>query len=173
MAKGLPRSRSRGNPQHGPGIHKKRYYARGLTLSITDPGSANAPFTGILGELPEGNVLLLGAVANLQLTRGDTDISATFTGNVALGTAPTADATLNGSEVNIIPSTAITTAVAGVSPTKRYASTGTESGVVLDNTDGSLEVNINGFIADAAISADSSIIVDGWIELSIVMMGDD
>lgn len=140
------------------------------TATITDPGSANAPFTLVVGELPEGNILVHGAIAYLQLTRGDTDITTTFTGNVALGSAPTADATLNGSEVDLIASTAITAATSGVSATKRYSNA---TPVMLDNTDGSLEINLNGFIADAAISADSSVIVDGSVELLVSVLGDD
>lgn len=146
------------------------YKVRGLTIDVADPGGANAFFTGVLGDLPEGNILLLGAIGYFTLTRGDTDITATFTGNIAVGSAATADATLNGSEVDILPSTALAAGVSGVSSANRLANA---TAVMLNNTDGSLELNLNGFIADAAIAAASSLLVSADMSLLIAKMMDD
>lgn len=167
--KGLPRSTRRGPPLLQK-LLKPRYVIRAQQVTVTDPGSANAPFTAVLGDFPEGNLLFLGGIMNAQLTAVSGGITATFTGNIALGSAPTADATLNGSEVDIIASTAITTAVSSVSAYKRYANA---TAVMLDNTDGSLELNLNGFIADAAISANGVLSVDAMIELALVPLLDD
>lgn len=173
MGKGYPRGLARGVAQSSQLRRRLFIPLVNKAVTITDPGGANAGWTVELGDFPEGNILFDGAVMNISLTKNDADLTDTFTGNVALGTAPTADATLNGSEVNLIPSTAITTAVAGVSAVKRYASTTTETGAIHDNTDGSLEVNLNGYIADAAISADAALLVNGWVCILYSVINDD
>ena len=88
-----------------------------------------------------------------------------------IGSAPTADATLSGSEVDIIASTALGAATAGVSPRARGTNA---TQVILDNTDGSLELNLNLLIDDANISADSqSLTASGELHIVYSVLGDD
>jgi hypothetical protein len=157
MTKGLKRSAKKAQRR------TQMVPIRALQIAITDPGSANAPFTAVVGGLPRGYIQFEGATASLQLTKVSGGLTDTFTGNIAAGTTPTADATLDGTDVNILPSTAITAASAGVSAAKRYSNV---TPLLLDNSDGSLEINLNGFIADAAISADGVLQVDGFIEVA-------
>ena len=45
---------------------------------------------------------------------------------------------------------------------------------MLDNTDGSLELNLNLIIDDAAVSADDQdFTVDGYVDLIYAVLGDD
>jgi len=142
--------------------------------AITVNGASGVGFgTAVIGDVPEGNVLFLGAIAYLQFTKvsAATGIQATFDGDYSIGSAPTADATLNGSEVDLIPSTALGAATAGVSPVVRGANA---TQVMLDNTDASLEINLNLLIDDANITADAQgLTVSGYVLLSYVIMGDD
>ena len=170
MGKGLPRSTSRGTPQSQEVI-KQVVKVRDLTLTVD--GATGVGFgTAVIGGLPQGNVLLLGAVAYMQFT-GPTsaDLADTWEGDYAVGSAPTADASLAGAEVDVIPSTAIAAATAEASPRTRGANA---TQVMLDNTDGTLELNLQLLIDDAHIGADDiDMTVNGELHLLFSVLGDD
>lgn len=170
MGKGLPRSTGRGAAQRQE-IMTLRVPVRDLTLSVTDgaPGFGAAVGAG----LPEGNILYLGCVSYLQFSTTDADVTATWEGDYSLGTAPTADGVLSGAEIDLVPSTPIAAATAQVSPVTRAASTQTEQSVIFDNTDGSLEVNINLLVDDASIAGAADFTVDGAIHIAFIVLGDD
>jgi hypothetical protein len=171
--KGLPRSRSRGSPQRD---NVRRQRIRVSALPITVSGASGVGFgTAVIGGLPEGNILLLGALCYLKFTKNPAaSVQDAFDGDFSIGTAPTADATLSGSEVDIIPSTALGAATAGVSPTVRATHAVAVTGTVYDNTDKSLELNLNMLIDDANISAANQVMkVDGYVDIAYAVMGDD
>lgn len=169
MGKGLPRSMKRGKPIEAP-IKKLRLPFTNLPLSVV--GASGVGFgAAIPGDLPEGNILVLGAVAYVQLNaNGDADIQATFDGDYSIGSAPTADVTLSGAEVDVIPSTALGAATGGLSPRVRGANA---TQVMLDNTDNSLELNLNVLIDDANISGTASMLASGHLEFAYIVLGDD
>jgi hypothetical protein len=168
--KGLPRSRSRGAPALAS-IRKQRILVKDLAISVA--GAAGVGFgTAVAGDLPEGNILILGAIAYLQFLEADADVTDTYTGNFSVGTTATADATLDTTDANLVASSAISAATAGLSPVTRGASAA-DASEVLDNTDGSLEVNLNLTIADASISGTGSFVANGYIELAYIVLGDD
>lgn len=169
--KGLPRSLSRGSAQAQEIIkHTLKVNAVAIQVDgVTGVGFGSC----VIGDLPEGNFLLIGAVSYLQFTKAASasGIQATFDGDYSIGSAPTADVTLSGAEVDIIPSTALGAATSGVSPKARGANA---TQVILDNTDGSLELNVNLLIDDANISAnDQDLTVSGELYLLYSMLGDD
>jgi hypothetical protein len=167
--KGFSRSLHRGSVQQQEVVRATLQInaAPIVTSGLTGVGFG----TAVLAGLPEGNILLLGAIAYLQFTKLSAGTIATFDGDVALGSAPTADNALAGSEVDIIPSTALGAATAGVSPTVRGANA---TQLMLDNTDGSLELNLNLLLDDASVSADAqSFTVSGVVHLSYIVLGDD
>jgi hypothetical protein len=168
--KGLKRSLSRGGNQ---GVVRRSVF-RLADLAIEVDGATGVGFgSAVLGDLPEGNILLLGAIAYLQFTKGAgaTGVQDAFDGDYSVGTTATADATLSGTDVNVIPSSALGAATSGVSPVARGAN-GTPA--MLDNTDGSLELNLNLLIDDANISADDQgLTAEGYVELLYSVMGDD
>lgn len=173
MSKGLSRSLSRGAPGVQPIVKQTITLA---ALPVVSSGATGVGFSAtVFNDFPEGNILLLGAVAYIQASK-DTVAGAagtldTFTGNYSIGSAPTADATLSGAEVDVIPSTALSAATAGVSPLTR----GTQATqVILDNTDGSLELNLNLLLADASVSADGqNLLVSGQLFIAYIVLGDD
>lgn len=168
MSKGLPRSLSRGAPALNP-IIKQTFTVSALAISVA--GTTGVGFgTVVIGDLPEGNILFLGAIAYFQFNSADTDITATYDGDYAIGTAPTADATLSGAEVDIIPSTALGAATAGLSPMVRGANA---TQAMFDNTDGSLELNLNLLIDDATISGTADMTASGFVQLAYIVLGDD
>ena len=173
MGKGLKRSLAHANMQSAP-IVKQVIPVRAKTVTVA--GATGVGFgTVVLGGLPEANILFLGAVSYLQFTTADADVTATFDGDMGVGTVPTADADLgDAGDDNFIPSTALGAATAKVSPVVRGVSTDSESGIIIDNTAGSLEVNLNLLIDDASISADDvDFTVEGAVTLSYVVLGDD
>lgn len=170
MTKGLQRSLARGPKSTSP-IEK-------LTLDVNSSISVEATGVGTgsvqVSDFPEGNILFLGAAASLQFdATGQSGITTNWTGDFGVGSAPIAGDTIDGSEGDIIPSTALAAASARLSPVTRGASTSTLSGTVLDNTDGSLEVNLNLVVDDAAISAASTVTAGGQVVISYVVLGDD
>lgn len=168
MSKGLARSLARGAPSKSP-IIKQMVPVNAVAISVA--GTSGVGWgTAVIGDLPEGNILFLGAIAYLQFTSADTDVTTTYDGDYSIGTAPTADATLSGSEVDIIPSTALGAATARLSPVVRGANA---TQVMLDNTDGALEINLNLLIDDAAISGTADMTASGFVQLAYIVLGDD
>jgi hypothetical protein len=109
----------------------------------------------------------------LQFKTTDADVTATFDGDYSIGSTPTADNVLSGTDADIIPSTPLGAATGKVSPYVRGVSAGATAGVILDNTDGSLELNLNLLIDDAAISGAAPFTVDGVVRVAYLVMGDD
>lgn len=169
--KGLIRSLRR-NPSQQP-VAKLAIQLRAVPVNVN--GATGVGFgTAVVGDFPPGNILLLGAVANLQVskTAGAAAVQDAFNGSFSLGSTPTADATLTGTDANIVPATVLGAATGGVSPVVRGAST-TPPGM-LDNTDGSLEINLNLTVDDANISADNQgMTVSGLAWVSYIVLGDD
>lgn len=172
MGKGLPRSMSRGAASRQEVI--KQNFVLGGTVDVTATGAAVGFGTSVIGDLPEGNIMILGAVMYLSLagTGADADLTATWDGDFSVGTTPTADVTLDGTDVNIIPSTALGAATAEVSPRVR-AINATQA--ILDNTDGSLELNLNVLIDAANIVDDATVTLtaSGVLQLAYIVMLDD
>lgn len=169
MAKGLPRSKARGSAQSNP-IIKQTVRVRSVPINV-DGATGIGWGTAVIGDLPEGNILFLGAVAYMQVQTAAGGIIATFTGSYAIGSAPTADSTLAGAEVDLIPATTLAAATAGVSPRTRGVNA---TQAMLTNTDNSLEINLNLLIDDASISANGqACTLTGDVFLSYVVLGDN
>lgn len=167
MAKGLPRSLARGNGKTV--VKKQKFNVKDLAISVV--GASGVGFgSAVMGDLPEGNILFLGAVAYMTFTSVDADVQATYDGDFSIGTTATADATITGTDANIMGSTALGAATAGVSPTVRgtLSTAGT-----FDNTDGSLELNLNLIIDDANISGTADFTATGIVEVLYAVMLDD
>lgn len=175
MGKGLPRSleqaalRGQGRPNQ-PVITRR--YPINHVVNVAAAGAGVGFGTVVVGDFPEGNIGLLQRVMNIAFTTADTDVIATWAGNVSVGSAPDADGSLAGAEVDIIASTAIGPATARAIATVRATNT---TAVVLDNTDGSLELNLNMNInaADITDAQAAPITCTGFLELSFAVLGDD
>jgi hypothetical protein len=172
LMKGLQRTMSRGNPQRQE-IIRQSIPVQAKAITTVNGATGVGYATAVIGDLPEGNILFLGAVSYMQFTKAAsaTGIQATFDGDYSIGSAPTADATLSGSEIDIIASAALGAATAGVSPVARGTNA---TQAILDNTDGSLELNLNLLIDDANISADTqALTVTGVLHIAYIVLGDD
>lgn len=93
-------------------LHKTTLTCTATTITISDDAGV-AQYGGVkLYDFPEGLMCIHGAVVDGSLTAGVTGtIIATFDGDVAVGTATASTgATLIGTEADIMPSVALTTA---------------------------------------------------------------
>lgn len=173
MTKGLPRSMARGAPQRQT-IIKQNFVLDGKTVVVSAAGNAVGWGTTVIGDIPEGNILFLGAVAYVRASGSgvDDNLTATWDGDFSIGTVPTADVTLSGAEVDIIASTAFGAATAEVSPRVRAVNA---TQAIFDNTDNSLELNLNVLIDAANIVDDESVTLtlSGIVQLAYIVMLDD
>ncbi len=173
MTKGLIRSLSRG-PANRQKIIKQTIAVRDGLLTVA--GASGVGFGSlVIGDLPEGNILFLGAVAYIQAT-GPTsgDLVDTWEGDFGVGTTPAGDGTLTAGDVDLIQSTAFAAATAEASPRTRGTSLGADTGEVHDNTDGSLEINLSILVDNADIAANGIVMtVNGDVELSYIVLMDD
>lgn len=173
MGKGLPRSTARGTPVKQE-IIKQTLKVKDLPITVA--GLTGVGWgTAVLGDFPQGNIMLLGAVGYMQFLTASANVTATFDGDYAIGTTPTADATISGTDANIIPSTALGAATAKLSPRARgVQADGAFCGTVFDNTDGSLELNLQLLVDDANIDANGvAFTANGVLEIAYIVLGDD
>lgn len=171
--KGLPRSLSRANPSVA--AVQKLSIPIDKSFDVTGATGVVQRATAVVGDFPAGNILILGAVSYLRLSGpgGSANLTDDFEGDYAFGSAPNADTDLtDASDFDIIPATALPAATAEVQPLTRAINAGQS---ILDNTDGSLEINLNILIdADEVTNAQTvAIRAQGALYLSYVVLGDD
>ena len=174
--KGLKRSLDRGNPleQH---IIKRTIQMDALSVPIAIGSSPqNGHGTVVLDSFRKGNVLFLGARIDVSFTAGDVEIDVDFDSEFGLGTAPSVDETspIAGVQQDLILRTIMPQAIDGTTVNKRAMHAKAESGEVFDNTDSSIDMNLNIIIPDADISVNpSSVLVTGNVTVAYLLLGDD
>lgn len=147
-----------------------------LAVTVAAAGAAVGFGTVPLADLPTGMLFITAAKGSVRLSTVDTDISATFNGDVSVGTVATVDVDVSDAgEADILPSTAVGPAVARVAPAivaRRANPTDAPTLVAsqyVDNSSGALELNLNVLI-DAAdiVDAQSAIfLADGWVDIML------
>lgn len=175
MPKGGSRIEKNRQGKIEPNVVRKVTIPFNNVVSITDPGAANAGATSVICGLPQGHYLILGAVLDLTMTALTGGLTATFSGNIAVGSTATADANLTAptTDNDIVQSQAFTTAAASVSARTRYTSNAGSLTTLVDNQNGAKAVNLNMFIADAAISSNATLRAQGVLHLVYAHLGDD
>lgn len=147
-----------------------------LTLASTPVTVANvtgASFGGAkLYDFPAGRVLVLGVTASLGFVWTDEDIAQDGSGDFSLGTTITADATLDGTDVNLLPLTAMTDPfVLGVGAATANA---LAASAHFDGTATAIDLNLNIIIDDADVSDGASdvVLASGTVTVTWVNLGD-
>lgn len=170
----------------GSGLIKAFHYGVGLTvfrtiLCLNDyrmtVADATASGTQKLFDFPEARIQILGGHVNLQwapVTDPTTTINASADLSFSLGTAATADATLNGSEVNILASTASTASGSPAIGTYNTAVNAALTAVTIDGTSTAADLILNvGIATNTLIDADATIGWRGWINMLWTNHGDN
>ena len=172
MAKGLLRSLRRAKAADQ--LVVKKTVAVNSVVNVAATSTAKGFGTGVIGGLPEGNILILGVIANLAFAGpgASADLSDTWNGDFAIGSTPNADVTLSGTEVDVVPETAVGPASSEVVAKFRTA---VAAQSIIDNTAGTGELNLNILIDAADIGDDTNvdITVTGEVYLAYMVLGDD
>lgn len=131
-----------------------RFELLGAPISIVAVGAAIGFGAVQIGDFLNKQLYIDSIAASIAFIKQDSNMIATWSGNWSLGSAPTADLTLSGAEVDLIPSTAVGPAVAGkiaapASPVRVSASLATRLWTAAE------EVNLN-LIVNAADITDST-----------------
>jgi hypothetical protein len=171
--KGYQRGMSRGAKARDD-VVRSDIPLKNVAVTMTDATTAGSWGTAVVAGLPQGNILILGAVlSQVQLVKGSAALIDAFVATLALGSDPTADATLSAGEVDIIPATAQSAATGGTLTGARVVSTATQNGTIIDNTAGDKELNLNVTVPDASSTGNSSFTVNGVLHLAYIVLGDD
>jgi hypothetical protein len=143
---------------------------------MSDEAGVVAYGSSKIRDLPEGVILFLGAVSDLDITKSSAGVNDDWDGDFALGTAAASNnATLSSTEQDLIPTTATPQASSGAT-TADGASTSTESGVVFDGSATAKDVYLNFLVDDAdhdVTTTACNLIVNGYIDLTYILLGDN
>lgn len=166
----------------GVALTEETLTPRTVTLTLTDVDLALTDEAGVVAyaglkvlDFPEGVVCILGAVADLDLTKSSAGVNVDWDGDFSLGTVTASNnGTLAGTEANIIPSTATPQAAAGAT-TANGKSTATECPAYLDGTSTPVDVFLNVLVDDAdhdVTGTACNLIANGTLKITYVMLGD-
>lgn len=145
-----------------------------LEIALTDEAGVVAHGGVKVYDFPAGAILLLGAVADLDVTKDAAGVNADWDGDFSMGTAVASNNnTLSATEDDIIPSTATPQASAGAT-TANGQSTASEM-AVLDGTGTAKDAFLNFLVDDADHDVGgtaTNLVVTGTIRLFWIQMGD-
>lgn len=155
-----------------PGTISKVLTFLNTPLPLIDTAATVARCALKIFDFPDGQVKIIGATVDLVLTKSAAGVNADWDGDFSLGTvAAAADATLTGTEANVIASTATPQAVAGVSSAKAIIA----ADVLLDGTATAIDLYLNVLVDDAdqdVTTTPTNLIANGKITLTYAMLGD-
>ena len=147
-----------------------------LTLASTPVTVANttgASFGGVkLYDWPAGRILVHGVTASLGFVWTGEDIAQDGSGDYSLGTTITADATLGTTDVDLLPSTAMTDPfVSGVGAATANA---LAAAAQFDGTATAKDANLNIIIddVDVADGASDVVLASGTVVITWTNLGD-
>lgn len=140
------------------------------SITMTDEAGVVAYGGTKIYDFPAGNILVLGATADLTVTKSGAGINADFDGDFALGTVTASNNnSLASTEQNLIPTTPTAQAVAGATTAK-----GINIAAIapLDGTATAVDVYLNFLIDDADQNGGGALLVSGPITLTWINLGD-
>lgn len=144
------------------------------TVTLTDEAGVVAYGRQKVFDFPAGAILILGVTADLDVTKSSAGVNNDWDGDVGIGSVTASNnATLTGTEQNMIPSIATPQAVSGVT-TANGQSTATEN-AVLDGTGTAVDAFLNFLVDDADHDVGSTpcnLIINGKITIHWINLGD-
>ncbi len=155
-------------------IHKTVLTFTNVAVPLTDEPGVVA-YGGLkVYDFPEGAIRIFGAVSDVDLTKSSAGVIDTWDGDMSVGTATAGnDATLSGTEADIIPSTATPQAVAGAT-TANAQSTASED-TVHDGTTTAKDVYFNLLVDDTdhdVTTTPCNLILNGTLTILWANLGD-
>lgn len=144
------------------------------TFTVTDDGANGAWATAVLGNLPRGYLIFLGACITDAVIMLGANVVTGWGGDISVGTSQLFNATqaLDSTRANILPAQSVS-AVGLNAVLHPHFSTPSEHGLILDNTAKTMELNLNLKVDDIDISDDSTAVLQGEMRIAYVLLGDD
>lgn len=144
-------------------------------MPVTVANTTGASFGGQqLYDFPEGRIFVLGVTAYFgTIDWSATTIGATGSGDYSLGSTVTTDATLNGTDIDMLPSSAMLDPfAAGIG--RSNAGTALAAAAQFDGTTTAKDLFLNAIVDDADVGdGDSDIVLfSGTIVVNWVYLGD-
>ena len=160
--------------EYGNGVvHKTVLALTDHAVALTDEAGVAAYGGSKVYDFPEGAVLVLGATANLAVTKSSAGVDVDWNGDFGVGTVTAGNnAALATTEQDILPTTATPQASAGAT-TATGQSTATEI-AVLDGTSTAKDAYLNVLVDDGdqdVTSTACNLIFNGTITISWVNLG--
>lgn len=153
-------------------VHKTVVKFDAHTIAVADAAGVVAYASRKFLDLPAGAIIIHGVVANLTINKSSAGINNDFDGDFSVGTATAAgDATLTGTEANLIASTATPQATAGATTAKGRST----AAVYLDGTSTAVDLFLNILVDDAdhdVTTTAANLIINGTITVIWSNMGD-
>lgn len=159
--------------EYGDGVmHQTVITCTNVAVALADEAGVIA-YGGIkVYDFPEGVILVLGAIADLDLTKSSAGVNADWDGDFSLGTVTAAnDADLTSTEADILPKTATPQAAAGATT----ANGANVAVAFLDGTTTAKDVFVNLLVDDAdhdVTGTACNLILNGTITLTWAKLGD-
>lgn len=155
-------------------VHQTVLTFADVEIALTDNAGVVA-YGGLkVYDFPAGAILLLGAVADLDLTKDAAGVNADWDGDFGVGTVTASNNnSLASTEQNIIPTTATPQASSGAT-TANGQSTATENAVI-DGTGTAADAFLNFLVDDAdhdVGGTPTNLIVNGTLKLTWINLGD-
>jgi hypothetical protein len=149
-------------------------------ISFTDEAFALTDAAGVVAyagkkvfDFPAGVILIHGALANLAVTKSSAGVNDTFDGDFSVGTVTASNnATLTGTEADVIPSTATPQAVSGATTAKGFNSADIAP---LDGTATAQDLFLNFVVDDAdhdVTTTPANLVVNGTLTIVWTNLGD-
>lgn len=155
-----------------PGTNKTVLTFKNTPLPLIDTAATVARCALKIFDFPEGSIQIIGATANLALTKSAAGVNADWDGDFGVGSAAAAaDAALSGTEQNVIPTTPTPQAVAGATTAKGLST----AGVLLDGTATPVDLYLNVLVDDAdqdVTTTPTNLIANGTITVLWANLGD-
>lgn len=141
-------------------------------LALTDEAGVVAYVGQKIYDMPEGAIMILGATADLTVSKDSAGVNDDFDGDFSVGTVTAGnDATLSSTEANIIPSTATPQATSGAT-TAKGQSTGAAT---IDGTTTAADIYLNFLVDDADHDVGgtaANLVVSGTVTILWANLGD-
>lgn len=159
--------------EYGEGtIHRTRINLVTVTVPLVDEAGVVAYGSLKIYDFPEGAILLLGAITDLDVTKSSAGVSDTWDGDIALGSVAAAnDADLTGTEADIMAKSATPQATAGATT----ANSANAALTLLDGTTAAKDCFVNLLVDDAdhdVTGTPCNLVLNGTITLVWIKLGD-
>lgn len=154
-----------------PGTVQKVLTFKNTPVALVDHASTVAFGSVKFWTFEAGQINIVGAVANLVLTKSSAGVNATWNGDFGIGSvAADNTATLSSTEQNVIPTTSTPAAVAGVSSAKGKLLTA----ALLDGSVTPVDLYVNLLVDDGdqdVTTTPCNLILNGTVTITYANLG--